>query len=138
MADVAEAVSTLQAGADILASVLSPVGFTFRVTGQGRSSGGGFATGRFTRDTQYLEFHFRHSLGLVTYGWGAVAISHADYLRGLGVTGTYPGYSDNPLDGFRHLALDLAGPLSGFRDGDRHGYELGLHGAEQPRKRHLP
>jgi hypothetical protein len=36
---------------------------------------------------------------------------------GLGATGAYSGHSDDPIDGFRHLALDLAGPLTGFRDG---------------------
>ena len=27
-----------------------------------------------------------------------------------GVKGSYPGFSDDPIDGFRHLAADLAGP----------------------------
>lgn len=76
---------------------------------------------RFTKGAQYLELHFRHSLGQATYGWDDTATSHPDYLRGLGVTGSYPGYSGDPTEGFRHLALDLAGPLSGFRDGDRGG-----------------
>jgi hypothetical protein len=35
------------------------------------------------RGSQYLEFHLRYSLGLVTYGWDDAALSHADYLRGL-------------------------------------------------------
>jgi hypothetical protein len=108
------------------------------LTRQGTGSGGRFAAGRFTKNGQYLEVHFRYSLGQVTYGWDGAAISHADYLRGLGVTGTYPGYSDDPADGFRHLAQDLAGPLSGFRDGDRGGYKLGLQAARQPRNRQLP
>jgi hypothetical protein len=138
MADAAGAVAVLEAGAAVLSPVLSPAGFTFELTHQGTSSGDYFATGRFTRGAQYLELHVRHSLGLVTYGWDEAAISHADYLRGLGVTGAYPGYSDDPADGFRHLAQDLAGPLSGFRDGDRGGYELGLQAARQPRNRQLP
>jgi hypothetical protein len=29
----------------------------------------------------------------------------------LGVTASYPGFSADPLDGFRHLAADLEGPL---------------------------
>jgi hypothetical protein len=113
MADTAGAVSVLEAGAAILASVLSPAGFTFELTSRGTSSGGGFAAGRFTRGGQYLEVHLRHSLGQVTYGWDGAAIAHADYLRGLGVTGAYPGYSDDPVDGFRHLAQDLAGRYRG-------------------------
>jgi hypothetical protein len=136
--DTADVVSLLEAGAALLGPVLWPAGFTFQLTGQGRGSGGNFAMGRFMRGSQYLEFHLRYSLGLVTYGWDDAALSHADYLRGLGATGAYPGYSDDPIDGFRHLALDLAGPLSGFRDGDRRGYEQGLRAARQPRNRRLP
>jgi hypothetical protein len=128
----------LEAGTAILGRVLSPAGFTFHRTNVGHGSGGDFAAGRFSRGSQYLEFHFRHSLGLVTYGWDDAVLSHADYLRGLGITGTYPGYSTDPIDGFRHLALDLAGPLSGFRDGDRRGYERAARTARQPRDRRLP
>jgi hypothetical protein len=54
------------------------------------------------------------------------------------VTGTYPGYSTDPLDGFRHLALDLAGPLAGFQDGDRSGYDRARHAAAEERARKLP
>jgi len=136
MAVSADAVSVLEAGAAILTPVLAPAGFAFHLTSHGNSSGGDFATGRFTKGTQYLELHFRHSLGMVTYGWDDTAISHTEYLRGLAVTGSYPGYSDDPLGGFRHLALDLAGPLSGFRDGDRRGYEAGLAAARQQGGRH--
>ncbi len=138
MADSADAVRVMTAGAAILTPVLAPAGFTFHLTSHGHSSGGDFATGRFTKGTRYLELHFRHSLGMVTYGWDDTAISHADYLRGLAVAGSYPGYSDDPLGGFGHLAVDLAGPLSGFRDGDRRGYEAGLEAARQLGGRHLP
>jgi hypothetical protein len=132
------AVGLLEAGAAILAPVLSPTGFVFRLTDQGRGSGGEFATGRFTRRSQYVEFHVRHSLGLVTYGWGDTTVRHSDYLRGVRVTGTYPGYSDDPLDGFRHLALDLTGPLAGFLNEDRQGYERALSATHQPARRQLP
>jgi hypothetical protein len=131
-------VSVMMAGAAILADEHSPAGFTFRLTGYGRSSGGDFAAARFTRGEQYLEIHFRYSLGLVTYGWGDSLLSHADYLAGLAETGAYPGYGTGPLDAFRHLARDLAGPLSGFRDRDRSGYERSLQAARQPRRRTLP
>jgi hypothetical protein len=55
-------------------------------------------------------------------GWSpmdgtTLALSHADYLRGLGATGAYPGYSDDPIDGFRHLALDLPGRCQGSGTG---------------------
>jgi hypothetical protein len=90
------------------------------------------------RAAQYLELHFRHSLGLVVYGWGDSTISHADYLRGMDKTGAYPGYSADPLDGFRHLASDLAGPLRGFRDGDREGYEHARRIADEASVTKLP
>jgi len=138
MADTSGTEALLEAGAAILALELLPAGFIYQLTRHGRGSGGDFATGRFTRDSQFIEFHVRHSLGLVTYGWDDLTLSHADYLRGLGASGAYPGYGDDPLDGFRHLALDLAGPLSGFRDADRHGFERGLQAAAQPPGRRLP
>ena len=96
MADSADPVSVLKAGAAILTPVLAPAGFTLHLTSHGHSSGGDFATGRFTKGTQYLELRLRHSLGMVTYGWDDTVISHAGYLRGLAVTGRYPGYSDDP------------------------------------------
>jgi hypothetical protein len=131
-------VAIVTEGSLILGEVLSPAGFTFQLTNTGRSSGGVFTAGRFTKGSQYLEFHFRHSLGLIVYGWGDTTLCHADYLRGLDATGSYPGYSTDPLDGFRHLALDLAGPLSGFRDGDCHGYDQARRAAKEASNRKLP
>ena len=138
VAEAPDPVTVVTAGSVILGDVLSPAGFTFQPSGAGHSSGGQSAAGRFTKGSLYLEFHFRHSLGLVVYGWGDATLSHADYLRGLAATGAYPGYSADPLDGFRHLALDLAGPLSGFLDGDRSGYDQARHAAaEGPRSKLL-
>jgi hypothetical protein len=54
------------------------------------------------------------------------------------VTGAYPGYSTHPLDGFRHLALDLAGPLTGFRDGDRSGYDYAWRAVAEEGVNKLP
>ena len=131
MAGAPDPVSVLMAGSAIVGQVLSPAGFAFRVTGTGRPSGGAFATGRFTRGSQYVEFSFRYSLGLVSYGWDGGTLSHAGYLRGLGAAGAYPGYSTDPLDGFRHLAADLAGPLRGFRDGDHEEFQRARHAAAE-------
>jgi hypothetical protein len=74
MADSADAVSVLKAGAAILTPVLAPAGFTFHLTSHGHSSGGDFATGRFTKGTQYLELHVRHSLGMAM--GGTTLLSH--------------------------------------------------------------
>jgi hypothetical protein len=138
MTSVRDPASVMTEGAAILARELSPAGFTFQLTSRGRSCGGNFAVGLFIRGDQYLEIHYRYSLGLVTYGWDGSQLSHADYLAGLGQAGAYPGYGTDPVDGFRHLAQDLAGPLSGFRDGDRGGFERSLQVAKQPRRRTLP
>jgi hypothetical protein len=136
--DVGGHVAVMMAGAAILAEELAYAGFAFQLTDEGHGSGGDFATGRFTRGDQYLELHVRSSLGLITYGWTGSVLSHAEYLAGLGVTGAYPGYAADALDGFRHLAEDLAGPLSEFRDGDRSGYERGLMAASRPGPTSLP
>jgi hypothetical protein len=138
MAEAQDPVAVMTAGSVILGHVLSAAGFTFQLTCTGQGSGGRFAVGRFTKGSQYVEFHFRYSLGLVVYGWGDATLAHADYLRGLDLTGAYPGYSADPLDGFRHLALDLAGPLRGFINGDRIEYERVRSAAAEAPRRRLP
>ena len=46
---------------------------------------------------------------MVSYHLGSSRISHEDYMRHIAGKGTasYPGFSQDPLDGFRHLADDL-------------------------------
>lgn len=73
----------------------------------GRGSGGEFAYGEYARGDRRLELHFRYSLGLVTYHTGSNTLSHEAYMKALGAGSTeaqYPRYSDDLLDGFRHLA----------------------------------
>lgn len=112
-------VATLNEGALILGEVLTPNGFVFAPVAHGNGSGGPAAQGRFVRGTQTIDLHFRWTLGLVSYAWDDVVLSHADYLRGLDAKGAYPGFCEDPLDGFRHLAQDLSGPVAGFVAGDR-------------------
>jgi hypothetical protein len=100
----------LRSGLEILEPILVPRGFVFRETGSGKSSGGDYARGRYEKKDRFIEIHFRHSLGLVTYQLGTLVISHEAYMRSLlGSRGgnKYPGFSDDPLDGFRDLAFDL-------------------------------
>jgi hypothetical protein len=118
--------ATLNEGALILGDVLAQSGFVFEHVAHGSGSGGPSAHGRFVRGSQSIDLHVRWSLGLVSYKWDDVLVSHADYLRGLSATGSYPGYSDDPLDGFRHLAEDLSGPLAGFVIGDRAEFDLAV------------
>ena len=106
-------VETLRSGAAVLSEVLAPHGFRFVETLSGRGSGGDFATGEFRRGNRRLELHFRWSLGLVAYHVGADQLAHSDYVRavreseGLQESAEYPGFSDDPLEGFRHLCADL-------------------------------
>jgi hypothetical protein len=99
----------LDQGKEIVGQVLRPWGFDYRELDEGLGSGGRFAAGVFRAGDRSLELHFRRSLGLVTYRLGALGLDHVTYMRYLGVYGRnlYPGFSDDPLDGFRGLAHDL-------------------------------
>jgi hypothetical protein len=97
----------------MLNQVLAPHGFRFVENVSGVGSGGEFATGEFRRGNRRLELHFRGSLGLVSYHVGSDDLAHRDYVRAVRETqgikdeAEYPGFSDDPLDGFRHLCADL-------------------------------
>ena len=101
--------------------MLAPCGFRFELREAGRGSGGRFAWGEYVRDDRRLELHFRYSLGLVTYHAGRFSIAHEPYLLALGVPrgdNQYPGFSDDPLEGFRSLAHDLSRFCREFLSGD--------------------
>ena len=107
----------LRAGCEILDTVLVPHGFHFALRDAARSSGGHFAWGKYVRGDRRLALHFRASLGLVTYHLGDVQVSHESCVRtlhGASVGNAYPGFSDDPLDGFRHLRQDLERYASAF------------------------
>lgn len=140
----------LNAGARELESLLVPHGFAFRVSDEGKGSGGQYASGDFQRGNRRLELHFRWSLGLVTYhvgGWslgpfhvGARSLGHADYVRAVkSVTGSsaqpeYPGFSDDPLSAFRHLRRDLERFGQIFLAGSNAAFtELHTWASEHPR-----
>jgi hypothetical protein len=131
-------VASLNQGAAILGEVLAPTGFAFVNVAHGNGSGGPSAHGRFVRQTQSIDLHFRWSLGMVTYRWDDVELGHMDYLRAMSVSGAYPGFSEDPLDGFRHLAADLEGPLAGFVSGDRASFDLAVEAAQGTERRRLP
>ncbi len=103
-----QATDLLRAGCDILDAVLVPHGFQFILRDAGQSSGGDFAWGEYVRGDRRLVLHFRFSLGLVAYHAGDMHVSHDWFVRAVrGAAGSYPGFSDDPLDGFRHLRHDL-------------------------------
>jgi hypothetical protein len=110
----------LERGREILEPTVQPYGFAFVAPSQGKGSGGEFASGEFVRGDRRLELHFRYSLGLVTYHVGATSVAHELLMRVLlGSAGgnAYPGYSTDPLDGFRHLQHDLLRYGAAFLNG---------------------
>ena len=115
-----EATRILQNGVAILNDVLAAHGFNISSRTEGISSGGSYASCQFSRRNRKLRLHFRHSLGLVEYDVNGVILSHEEYMWSvLGRRGgtSYPGFSNEPLDGFRHLADDLRQYAQEFLDG---------------------
>ncbi len=111
----------LKEGAKILLRILQPCGFTFRIRRRGSGgSGGASAEGWFISGNKWLELHFRWSLGLVTYRVGNRRLGHEDYMRSLRVhhEAAYPGFSEQPLAAFEHLASDLTRYCQDFLIGD--------------------
>ncbi len=105
----AAVISTLNWGAQIVGAVIRRHGFVW-VPGKTVIGGpGDSASGAFIRGDRRLEMHFRGSLGLVTYQVGSAVVCHEELMRHLGhrADAEYPGFSSEPLDGFRHLAHDL-------------------------------
>lgn len=103
----------LERGLPELAAVLEPAGFVFIDGGDQSDSAGPSASGDFLGRDRRLELHVRFALGGVRYHFGDYSISHEDFVRGVrgtdGIEGPseYPGFSEDPLAGFRHLRADL-------------------------------
>jgi hypothetical protein len=100
----------LRAGIQVVASVLTPHGFSFVFRKSANSSGGPFASGEFVRGDRRLELHVREGLGLVRYHLGSHSASHEYYMKELGVWPRcdYPGFAEDPTDPFARLAHDLS------------------------------
>jgi len=104
-----DVLETLKAGVLILNDLMAGHRFSHSLTGAGKGSGGTFASAEFHRGNRRLELHLRYSLGLVAYV-GSVTLSHEDFMwsvLGKRRASHYPGFSDDPLDGFRDLCRDL-------------------------------
>jgi hypothetical protein len=99
----------LERGVEELAPLLAPAGFTFVHTDAGDES----ASGEFRRGDRVLELRVRRSLNVVWYHFAEHTLSHEDLVRGVGALDKieqapqYPGFSEDPMDGFRHLRVDL-------------------------------
>jgi hypothetical protein len=121
-----ERLQTLEAGVRILDDVMRQYGFVWAAKATGVGSGGSFASGEFQRDDRSLELHLRYSLGLVTYHVGGISITHEDYMWavvGRRSATHYPGFSNDPLDGFRHLRTDLMENCTAFLNGPAEDFE---------------
>ena len=103
----------LERGVAHLTEVLGPAGFEFIETDDGASNGGTFASGEFLRGDRRLELNVRSSLSLVRYHFDDQSLSHDELVRGVraleGIAeeGQYPGFSTDPMAGFRHLRHDV-------------------------------
>lgn len=110
----------LERGAELLKPLFLRYGFAYRTLDEGSSSGGQFACGEFRKGTRRMEFHFRDSLGLVTYKLNSHSMSHQEYMRsmlGKPNASQYPGFSSGPMDAFRHLLFDLEKYCADFLEG---------------------
>ena len=107
-------------GSEFLKPLFSEHQFAFAQLGKGAGSGGAFASAEFRRANRRFEFHFRFSLGLVTYHLDSESISHEQYMcsvLGKANLSCYPGFSIDPLDAFRHLRDDLQNNCGEFLEG---------------------
>jgi hypothetical protein len=107
-------------GSELLKPLFSKHGFLFAQLGKGAGSGGAFAAAEFRRANRRFEFHFRFSLGMVTYHLDSESISHEQYMcsvLGESNLSCYPGFSIDPLDAFRHLRDDLRDRCAEFLEG---------------------
>jgi hypothetical protein len=126
--------AVLQEGCHILEPLLRAHGFQFEEGRSGASAGGHFASGAYVRANRRLELHFRHSLGLVRYRVGDRTLDHETYMWvKLGKKGgnRYPGFSDDPLDAFRHLCHDLDSYAVEFLSGEDEAFERVVAEAER-------
>ena len=101
---------TLLQGSELLKPLFTKHGFAFVPLDKGNSSGGPFASAGFIKGDRRFEFHFRFSLGMVTYHLGSESITHQEYMcsvLGEPNRSRYPGFSDDPLDAFRNLRDDV-------------------------------
>lgn len=130
----------LEEGRKLLAPILEPHGFVYKAGELGKGSGGHFAKGAFVRSDRKVEFWFRFSLS-AGYEFRGMSCAHEDLIWAItGEEGRnkYPGYGEDPLDGFRDLADDLKNFGEAFITGsDSELKELFVRTAMRPRPKGL-
>ncbi len=131
-----KAIQILEEGRKFIDPIMEANGFQWELGLAGKSSGGYSDSGQYVKDNRRLELHFRHSLGLVTYHIAEVSLSHEDYMLHIAGKGKYqyPGFSSDPLDGFRHLASDLENYASDFLSGSGEEFKKAKQRAEERSK----
>ncbi|HVS07688.1 MAG TPA: hypothetical protein VHK65_16190 [Candidatus Dormibacteraeota bacterium] len=133
----------LRQGQEILDPVFVPRGYRFELEEPQQGSGGEFAIGYYRKGEQSVELHFRWALGIVKYRIADDSLDHKQYMGLLGVADqtAYPGFSDDPLDGFRHLRSDLERFGEPFLSGkERNRFPALVREAKENERhlRHLP
>jgi hypothetical protein len=128
-----QATEMLQRGREHIDPIMTEHSFTWEQMWAGKSSGGISDSGRYVKGDRSLELHFRHSLGLVTYHIGDLSLKHEEYMRQCAPLGgaQYPGFSDNPLEGFKHLAHDLYAYATDFLSGTGEQLRMAKAAAEK-------
>jgi hypothetical protein len=104
-----DAIEPRRRGVELLSPVLVRYGFVYHAGEVDRGSGGLYAHGGFARANRSLEFSVGHALGEVRCRVDAATLFHDNFARAAVGRGQarYPGFSDDPLDGFRDLATGL-------------------------------
>jgi hypothetical protein len=106
-------------GIKILNPFLNKNGFRFTFKEKGRSSGGKYAFGIYSKGNRVIELHYRYGLGLINYSIYNTQLFHTDYMKLLGVKKNhYPGFSNDPFQAFRDLLYDLENYAGDFISGD--------------------
>ena len=128
-----KATKILRKGRQLLDPIMEKHGFHWELGKAVKGSGGYADGGKYVKGNRKLELHFRYSLGLVTYHIGKNSLSHESYMRysvGEGKA-QYPGFSTDPLDGFRHLAHDLQKYGDDFLGGSGQDFEQAAANARE-------
>ena len=131
-----EAIRLLKVGRQFIDPILEAHGFHWEPGWAGKSSGGFSDSGEYIKGDRRLELHFRFSLGLVTYHIGPSFLSHEEYMCHVAGKGQaeYPGFSADPIDGFRHLAHDLANYCADFLSGPGDEFQQAIIAAIEKKK----
>jgi hypothetical protein len=119
-------------GSELLMRLFAEHEFVFELSSRGDSSGGRFASAQFRRGNRRFEFHFRFSLGLVSYHLGTESVSHEEYMcsvLGKPNLSHYPGFSNDPLDAFRDLREDIQNYCIEFLEGTNEVFQRRIEDA---------